>query len=213
MGALILKDILALKKSMLMYLGFIVLYFFIGIASNNSGFYLVFIVLLCAMLPMSALAYDERCHWDRQGLCLPIRRRDIVLSKYALALIGFLVSAVPILLMYFVRSLLGGQSNLTEDLQTVVLLSGMALTLTAIQMPFLFWLGSERGRFVTIILALGIGFGIPLLVMRDPVEPALAENVLTQVFAQLWLIPLAGLILLAISACISILIYNRKEIS
>ena len=212
MAALILKDILALKKSMLMYLGFIVLYFFIGIASNNAGFYLVFIALLSAMLPMSALGYDERCHWDRQGLCLPIRRRDIVLSKYALSLVGFLFSAVPILIMYFVRSQMG-QSDLSEDVQTVVLLSGMALTLSAIQIPFLFWLGSERGRFVTIILMLGLGFGIPLLVMQDQLEPTLVENVFTQVLAHIWLIPLGGLILFVISAFISILIYNRKEIS
>ncbi|MDY5972758.1 MAG: ABC-2 transporter permease, partial [Butyricicoccus sp.] len=81
MRALLLKDILTLRKTLVTYIGFMVLYFAIGLYSDNSAFFLVFVILMCNMLPLNALAYDERFHWDRMGLCLPLPRRNMVLSK------------------------------------------------------------------------------------------------------------------------------------
>ena len=37
-------------------------------------------ILLLAMLPISALGYDERCKWNRYALAMPLKKRDLVWS-------------------------------------------------------------------------------------------------------------------------------------
>lgn len=43
-------------------------------------------VLFSVMIPMSAIAYDDKAKWDRYALTMPVSRRDLVISKYLLAL-------------------------------------------------------------------------------------------------------------------------------
>ena len=75
MFALFLKDILSLKKTLRLYAIFLVVYSVIGVFTDNSAFFLTFIVLLGMMLPLSAMTLDAACHWNRYAACLPMRAR------------------------------------------------------------------------------------------------------------------------------------------
>lgn len=206
MRALLLKDILTLRKTLMTYIGFMVLYFAIGLYSDNSAFFLVFVVLMCNMLPMNALAYDERFHWDRMGLCLPVPQHNLVLSKYVLSLLGFVVSSLPLFLFYRIAAQISGQP-FSEEQQVILLLTASGLILASIQLPMLFWLGTERGRFVTIAIFLLFGISVPAIAIGlGPIESALAW-----LMTHLWVVLLIGLALFCLSALISIAIYSRKE--
>ena len=206
MRALLLKDILTLRKTLVTYIGFMVLYFAIGLYSDNSAFFLVFVVLMCNMLPMNALAYDERFHWDRMGLCLPVPQHNLVLSKYVLSLLGFVVSSLPLFLFYRIAAQISGQPFSAEQ-QVILLLTASGLILASIQLPMLFWLGTERGRFVTIAIFLLFGISVPTIAIGlGPIESALAW-----LMTHLWVVLLIGLALFCLSALISIAIYSRKE--
>ena len=71
----------------------------------------------------------------------------------------------------------------------------------------LFWLGTERGRFVTIAIFLLFGISVPAIAIGlGPIESALAW-----LMTHLWVVLLIGLALFCLSALISIAIYSRKE--
>ena len=41
-----------------------------------------------AMLPISALGYDERCKWERYALSMPLRKKDLFFSKLLLGVLA-----------------------------------------------------------------------------------------------------------------------------
>ena len=47
-------------------------------------------MLICAMLPVNTIGYDERSGWNRYVLSFPVSRKEIVVSKYIL---GYLLLA------------------------------------------------------------------------------------------------------------------------
>ena len=49
-------------------------------------------MLYAAMMPISALAYDENCKWDQLAAMMPYSVRDIVLSKYLFGYICLLAT-------------------------------------------------------------------------------------------------------------------------
>ena len=79
MKALLYKDAMVLWKQMKLMLLLILIF-----AVIPSEFQNTFAVLYAALLPYSALAYDERSRWDRMAAAMPYSARDIVTEKYVL---------------------------------------------------------------------------------------------------------------------------------
>ena len=79
MKALIKKDIFTVLKSMKVFLVIIILFSIIPGFSASS-----FAVVYASMLPLTALAYDERSKWDTLAATMPYSPWQIVGSKYAL---------------------------------------------------------------------------------------------------------------------------------
>ena len=76
MKALLLKDTYVIWKQMKIFL-IIVLVFSAIPSSFNSAF----AVIYAAMMPYTAMAYDERSTWDQMAAMMPYSPRDIVLDK------------------------------------------------------------------------------------------------------------------------------------
>ena len=218
MFALLLKDILTLKKSLRFYAAFLVIYSVIGVTTENAAFFLSFIVLLGMMLPLYAMNIDVACHWNRYAACLPMPRAALVMSKYLLALFGILIALLPaaVLMGLHATGLLPG---FTLSWSEVSLMVALGLFILAFQMPFLFWLGPERGRFASLAILLLFCLGVPVLVMQDgiaAVHETVAEHLITNLVSLLetrqWLLPAAGAACSLVSACISWAIVARQEI-
>ena len=77
MRGLIMKDMLTIAKQAK---AFLILILFFAVIPSFSGS--SFAMLYAAMMPISALAYDENCKWDQLAAMMPYSVRDIVLSKY-----------------------------------------------------------------------------------------------------------------------------------
>ena len=93
MTGLILKDLLNLKKQGKVYLILIIFYFAIGLVNENSSMFASMMTMVAVLIPITAMAYDERCKWDRYALTMPVSRKDMVMSKYLLGLI-FMTAAL-----------------------------------------------------------------------------------------------------------------------
>ncbi|WP_370812718.1 ABC-2 transporter permease [Butyricicoccus pullicaecorum] len=218
MRALLLKDILALKRTLRIYAAFLVVYCGIGIFSDNPSFFMVFITVLSIMLPINAMTIDKGCHWNAYSACLPIPRSMSVLSKYVLAGLGILAAIIPCLVFRLVdryTSLITDTISWSE----IALMTALALTILAFQMPFLFRFGPERGRFASMAALLLLCIGLPMIVMQggmDALTQTLHSDFLLELLgwvgSRMWVLIVIALALNVLSAVISILIVNRHDV-
>ena len=214
MRALLLKDILALKRTLRIYAAFLVVYCGIGIFSDNPSFFMVFITVL----PINAMTIDKGCHWNAYAACLPIPRSMGVLSKYILAGLGILAAIIPCLVFRLVdryTSLITDTISWSE----IALMTALALTILAFQMPFLFRFGPERGRFASMAALLLLCIGLPMIVMQggmDALTQTLHSDFLLELLgwvgSRMWVLIVIALALNVLSAVISIVIVNRHDV-
>lgn len=218
MRALLLKDILALKRTLRVYAAFLVVYCGIGIFSDNPSFFMVFITVLSIMLPINAMTIDKGCHWNAYAACLPIPRSMSVLSKYVLAGLGILAAIIPCLVFRLVdryTSLITDTISWSE----IALMTALALTILAFQMPFLFRFGPERGRFASMAVLLLLCIGLPMIMMQggmDALTQILHSDFLLELLgwvgSRMWVLIVIALALNVLSAVISIVIVNRHDV-
>jgi len=218
MRALLLKDILALKRTLRIYAAFLVVYCGIGIFSDNPSFFMVFITVLSIMLPINAMTIDKGCHWNAYAACLPIPRSMSVLSKYVLAGLGILAAIIPCLVFRLVdryTSLITDTISWSE----IALMTALALTILAFQMPFLFRFGPERGRFASMAALLLLCIGLPMIMMQggmDALTQTLHSDFLLELLgwvgSRMWVLIVIALALNVLSAVISIVIVNRHDV-
>ena len=214
MRALLLKDILALKRTLRIYAAFLVVYCGIGIFSDNPSFFMVFITVLS----INAMTIDKGCHWNAYAACLPIPRSMGVLSKYILAGLGILAAIIPCLVFRLVdryTSLITDTISWSE----IALMTALALTILAFQMPFLFRFGPERGRFASMAALLLLCIGLPMIVMQggmDALTQTLHSDFLLELLgwvgSRMWVLIVIALALNVLSAVISIVIVNRHDV-
>ena len=117
MKALIQKDFYVIWKQMRIFVVIILL-----LSIMNSAFNIVFLVVWCSMLPYTAMAYDERSHWNQLAAMMPYSRRDVVLSKYVL---GWLCMAAASILCLAARVVLG--HFLENEVDTSIVLTSLCL--------------------------------------------------------------------------------------
>ncbi len=147
MKALILKDLFTLFKQLKFFLLVIVVFACLP-GSSFAGFAIIY----AAMLPITALAYDERSKWNHLAAMMPYSTSRLVLSKYVL---GYLLTAAAVVLSVatqFVVALVRRISFGGVDLITGLLFFCIALILQSINLPFMFRFGVEKGRLAFILL-------------------------------------------------------------
>lgn len=144
MKALLKKDFYVLWTSMKSFLLLIIVF-----SCTPIGFQNALSVLYAAMIPYSALAYDERSHWDQMALAMPYSARDIVRSKYVL---GWSSSLGAFLLTAAVQFLLRGIVKTPMPISLLFVSFCGACTIIAISLPLMFRWSVEKARLAMIAL-------------------------------------------------------------
>ena len=101
-----------------------------------------------AMLPISALGYDERCKWERYALSMPLQKKDLFFSKLLLGVLAIAFGAA----IQTAGALLTGKTAL---LNSIPLSSLGALIYLCTSLPLMFHLGLEKGRIFLMLLSAG----------------------------------------------------------
>ncbi|ARP49818.1 MULTISPECIES: ABC-2 transporter permease [Caproicibacterium] len=203
MSALMLKDWYVITKQMKVFL---ILILFFSLIPNVTM--TVFAILYAAMLPISAMAYDERSKWDTLVRMMPYSPRDVVLSKYVMGYCGVGIAAAFSATVTAVKSIVT-HSNAFEDFGITVLASiCMALVLLAIQTPMLISMGVEKGRMLFMIIFFvifgALGFFFYMAEKQSLAKPSLTNLVFGIIFA-------ATILANVISIVISIHCYQHKK--
>ena len=201
MKGLLLKDFYTLLKQLKFYLIIIVILSVIP-SMNMTSMGIVY----AAMLPIAVIAFDERSKWDHLAVMMPYTRNELVLSKF---LIAYIAVAVTCLISLGIQLIIGAVTGLAltmEQMLTVVLTAFACLILLAIYLPFVFWLGVERGRIVFLVLMAAAFIGLMSL---DSIKAMMDYSTITS--ATLLLGGAAAVIVTnVVAVAISNRVYQRK---
>lgn len=205
MFGLILKDIYELRKQgkvMLLLLTFYIVY---GMMSHSLTMLTYMTFLICTMLSIISMSYDEQCKWDKYALSMPILRKTIVYSKYLLGLLlefGGVLFIILITLLFVQYT----NGNLQDAFNDIALASEVAVLFLSLMLPIVFKFGVEKGRlvmFTVFIIPTIAAFLLSKLNIQTPDEQTL--KTLTN------LSPVAVIIILLLSVLISVTIYEKKD--
>lgn len=199
MKGLLLKDFLVLTKQLKIFLIVIPVMALTGGTSMST-----LAVLLGAVLPMTAIAYDERSKWTELAVMMPYSKKDLVINKYLLGYVCMFGAAVLVILGKLLIKISGNQHiDGSFNMLLFAILGG--LIFIAINTPILFKFGSEKGRFVFIIAIALIGASGPLL---NSIDSDILLNISS--ISPLFLLVIA-LVMNYISIMISVRIKSKAE--
>lgn len=180
MIGLLKKDLYVADKSGRLLL---VLALVFSMVPSLGAFGSTYAMMMAVMMPLSSIAYDERCKWDRYAAMLPYRTGQLVWSKYLLSYLYTLLGGGIIVLGAFLRGVTTGAADWKETAEMSVMLAVVMLFITALGLPMLYRFGSEKGR-LAMILCMGAGVGAAMGLMGIFGElPELPELPLPVVFA------------------------------
>ena len=146
MKGLLLKDLYVMKRELRAFFFIIVLFTAFSFVGENNSFFMFYGLIMLPIVNISLISYDERSHWDSFLETTPVSRSTAVTEKYLLTLLLLLLWSPVVLVVYLVQA-----ANLGSPVQAVCICIYMALFFPAVIYPFIFALGSEKGRFAYFI--------------------------------------------------------------
>lgn len=201
MNGLLLKDWKTLLKQMKVMLTIMALF-----ACVPGTYMSAFALFYAAMMPITALAYDERAKWDELAAMMPYTAKAIVGSKYAL---GLTLMAPVLALSVLFRLIVHSTPIVSEDTMALLITACLSLILMAINLPFMFRFGVEKGRLIYILLT------CVFIVAGATYADKLTNTINGIGTAMVTTVPLLLLavtaIALFVSCCISVHVYRAKR--
>lgn len=217
MRGLIIKDLLLLKRQKSHIIFYVMLLFYVFytlfLAEENSMI-IAMSMLLCSMLTITTISYDDLAKWEKYALSMPISRKDIVRSKYLLLGITVLGGTGIGLLASLVLDLLRNKERVLENLMIAGVVSAIGICVVSIMMPLIFKFGVEKSRLmlmgvVAIPSILVLGFYKIVQYFNIPKPSQATLNLFLISFA--FFIPIIVILIVLITYKISIKIFTKKD--
>ena len=207
MKGLLLKDWYMMKKYCRAYLLITVIFFAVSCVSDNNLFFALYPCLLCGMIPVNLLSYDERSGWIRYSGTLPYTKAQLVSAKYLTHLFTMLAILAATGIIQTVRMALNAAFDWGRLLVTLIAMFMLTVIAASICLPFIFRFGTEKGRIVYYVM-IGIFCGGVALVSN-----LFTENPVVKIDSNMLLICLflVGCGLYAFSWALSITFYKRRN--
>ncbi|MBS4899919.1 MAG: ABC-2 transporter permease [Clostridiales bacterium] len=208
MIALILKDIVTLKKTLLLTVTISIAIALYGIYENA----LFMVPLICAMIPLIlnaiAFGYDTKSNFEQFVFSMPIKKSSYVLSKLFFAFAFGLIGSICIFVLLMIKN----QMSLDNIAFMTLITLAASILISAIQLPFILKYGAEKGRLIMVITYFLI-FGLStLLKTKSDFLAKIMKNF------SMYSMPMICLGILAVSILIigvavksSIMIMEKKE--
>ena len=198
MSALILKDYYVIFRQMRIFLLLVLVF-----SCIPGAFYSTFAVVYASMLPYTALAYDERSHWDQMAAMMPYSDRDLVLSKYVF---GWLSTAAAAAASFVLQTVLAAVWPGAEGPSVPVILLSVcvAVCILDITLPMMFRFGVEKARlamFLIIFLVCASAGAISVIDQSGGPDFGF----------QMWAPPAVAVVMTAVSVPLSVRFYGRRR--
>ena len=208
MKGLLLKDWYMMKKYCRAYLLIAVVFIAVSLFSNDNMFFVFYPCLLCGMIPVNLLGYDERSRWMQYSGTLPYTKTQIVSGKYLIGLLSQITILVATGVAQAAKMLIAHNFEL-GDFAVLMLLMLIVSTLTSsICLPFVFKLGVEKGRTAYYIM-IGFVCGASVLassILRRQLISEIKPNLILE------LVAVVGICVYILSWYLSIVFFKKREI-
>lgn len=208
MKGLLLKDWYMMKKYCRSYLLIAAVFIAVSFVSDDNMFFVFYPCLLCGMIPVNLLGYDERSRWIQYSGTLPYTKTQIVSAKY---LVGLLAQAAMLIVTGVVQGIkmgINGNFALNNFIMLMLLMLIVATLTSSISLPFIFKLGVEKGRTAYYVM---IGFVCGASVLASSLFIGRLQ-VEIQLNAFLTILALAGVSVYILSWYLSIVFYKKREL-
>ena len=209
MKGLIIKDLYALKSYGTIYALPLVIFAAVLVFEGASTVCMLPCLLL-GILPSSLQAADEGSKWLQYSACLPYTRSQIVSAKYIISII-FNVASSAVLLIVNILNIVFVNRDLSQ-LASLPMWAALYLSVGifgALCLPFIFWLGVEKGRIVYMVFCglMGACMGVIGAWSADLVLGEIPN--IAVIMAAVFAIAAA---LFAISWAASIAVFKRRQL-
>ena len=198
MSALILKDYYVIFRQMRIFLLLVLVF-----SCIPGAFYSTFAVVYASMLPYTALAYDERSHWDQMAAMMPYSDRDLVLSKYVF---GWLSTAAAAAATFVLQTVLAAVWPGAEGPSVPVILLSVcvAVCILDITLPMMFRFGVEKARLAMFLIIFLVCAGAGAISVID-------QSGGPDFGFQMWAPPAVAVVMTAVSVPLSVRLYGRRK--
>ena len=208
MKGLLLKDVYMMAKYCRSYLLIAVVFIAVSFFGSENMFFIFYPCLLCGMISVNLLGYDERSRWLQYSETMPYTRAQIVSGKYIIGLAAQLVMLVITAIAQAIRMKMNDGFLANDYFVMIMLLLIMSMLSSSICLPFIFKLGVEKGRMAYYVM-IGIVCGgsiVASTVLRDAMQSEVKPN------GVLALVCLIGIAIYALSWYLSIVFYKKREL-
>lgn len=206
MKGLMIKDFLTLKKSIATMLLMNAFFLIFAYAGGDPSYAVSMTAIMFSMLTLTSMSYDQMTKWDRYALSTPVSRKEVVISKYLLAI---LLSTASVLLSFtasFFLILPKSDMSAQELMLVAYTVFAVSLVYISIVLPLIYKFGVERTRIISIgVLALPMVF--ILLLSKSGVQMPGEEQLLFALKCS----PLPVLLIVGCSFFTSLKIYRNTE--
>ncbi len=218
MLVLILKDLLLSKKMLplVAVYGFFMIIMFSGALDNGGAAYAAVTAAVGYILMTRAAYYEDLNKSELMIMSLPVRRSQVVFSKYLSVMVFFILGAFSYGIAAAIITLAKLPLNVPPI--TVEILAGAAtglLLLVSLSIPLLFKFGYIKSRIINMFLFFG-AFFIPLIVSKNNNGVPLISSLISYLKKQPDFIAVAymlgfAFLITIVSIIASLKIYKNKE--
>ncbi len=206
MKGLLLKDWYMMKKYCRAYLLLAIIFTAVSFWGNDNLFLIFYPCLLCGMIPVNLLAFDESSRWIQYSEALPYTRAQIVSAKYLIGIFSQLAILLLTVGAQAIRMNINGNLNPSELLMLSVTMIAISSLSSALCLPFIFKMGVEKGRAAYYVM-IGIACGGTVFASNAfGAQPEISFNFPLVIFACI------SLGVYALSWYLSIIFYKRREL-
>lgn len=211
MKGMILKDFLNLKGYMKTLVAMMAAICFIGFATDDLSSISAYPIFFGAFLLVSTCSYDEMAKWDAYALCQPVGRKQIVLSKYIVSLLLSFAGAIAGVIITYLFSFIlkDAQFDLELTLTSCFIMALVANIMLAFLLPIIFKIGTEKARYVLLLLLM-----VPMLIFYSGVLSSISipTGVLSFISEYfIWVCVACFILVEVISYMISLAFYTKRE--
>lgn len=167
MKGLLIKDWYMALRYCRMYALVCIVFLVVAVIGEDSTSFAFFPCLLCSMIPVTLLAYDERSGWTEFSKAMPYTAGQIVSAKYLTGLIPTMIVTLITAIEQAVYLNIRGEFELSGYMVFIMVGFILSLLPCALIMPFVFRLGVESGRiayYAMIILVCGGMVALPNII-------------------------------------------------
>lgn len=207
MKGLLLKDWYMMKKYCRSYLLIAAVFIAVSLSGNDNMFFIFYPCLLCGMIPVNLLGYDERSRWMQYSGTMPYTKAQLVSAKYLIGLLAQVTMLIVTGVAQGIKMTVAGNFVFGEFAVLMLLMLIVATLTSSISLPLIFKLGVEKGR-IAYYMMIGFVCGVGAVASGFFKGRLAAKGEPNVILAALVII---GIGIYVLSWYLSIVFYKKRE--